>query len=171
MKPKNLKEKILSLSREGKSNAQIVRKLSCSKQIVHYHLTPGYKEKVVALLKKNRKTKEGRLKKLMRQKYENFNKRVTRYKSSTFNPPITFSFMEFMDKITANPTCYITGRTINLEDASSYHIDHIIPVSKGGSNDLSNLGLACKEANLAKGNLLMPELISLCREIINKQSS
>lgn len=33
------------------------------------------------------------------------------------------------------------------------HVDHIVPVSKGGTNDLSNLVTACAECNLGKSNL------------------
>ena len=31
------------------------------------------------------------------------------------------------------------------------HVDHIVPVALGGSNDLSNLVAACSECNIGKG--------------------
>lgn len=31
-----------------------------------------------------------------------------------------------------------------------YHIDHIVPSSRGGSNDISNLALACASCNISK---------------------
>jgi hypothetical protein len=33
-----------------------------------------------------------------------------------------------------------------------WHIDHVIPLSKGGSNDKSNLVLSCVRCNLEKGS-------------------
>ena len=36
-----------------------------------------------------------------------------------------------------------------------YHVDHIIPISKGGSHDIDNLQLATAEWNLKKSNSLM----------------
>ena len=44
--------------------------------------------------------------------------------------------------------CQMCGRTV--EDGIKLHIDHIVPVSKGGSNDMSNLQVLCHECNLAK---------------------
>lgn len=43
-------------------------------------------------------------------------------------------------------TCQYCGRI-------GYSIDHLTPVSRGGSNELSNLILACKECNKLKGDM------------------
>lgn len=40
----------------------------------------------------------------------------------------------------------------------SQHVDHVIPVSKGGTNDLDNLVAACSTCNLAKSDKLLSEL-------------
>ena len=41
--------------------------------------------------------------------------------------------------------CYICHKEL-----SKYHIDHFIPLSKGGTNDAGNLRLACPECNWSK---------------------
>ena len=47
-------------------------------------------------------------------------------------------------------TCQMCGATV--EDGVKLHIDHIIPVSKGGTNDTDNLQVLCHKCNLAKHN-------------------
>lgn len=57
-------------------------------------------------------------------------------------------------------TCQYCGRSgIELE------IDHIVPVSKGGTNDIGNLITACKECNRGKSDTsVLPEGYMLVRE-------
>lgn len=40
---------------------------------------------------------------------------------------------------------------------SIYHVDHAIPIIKGGSNDASNIVIACPTCNLSKGGKLPHE--------------
>jgi len=39
----------------------------------------------------------------------------------------------------------------NGPDVISFHLDHIIPISKGGQNTVENLVLCCRHCNLSKG--------------------
>lgn len=64
-----------------------------------------------------------------------------------------------------NTRCYLTGRAINIEK-DDFALDHKIPVSKEGTNELSNMGIAIPEANASKTNLTLEEYISLCKEVL-----
>lgn len=44
--------------------------------------------------------------------------------------------------------CVFCGRT---SDQTKLHVDHIVPVSKGGRNDPNSLATSCEECNLGKG--------------------
>lgn len=56
-------------------------------------------------------------------------------------------------------TCQYCGRTGQERELE---IDHIVPVSKGGTNDIGNLQTACKECNRGK---LTDEIISQYTEV------
>jgi hypothetical protein len=47
--------------------------------------------------------------------------------------------------------CAQCGTSLHLELAEDEHIDHIVPLAVGGTNDLSNLQLLCAPCNLSKG--------------------
>ena len=61
------------------------------------------------------------------------------------NPPTADQLKEML----ANPCAYCGG--------VSEHIDHIIPLSRGGLHDVSNVTGACVPCNLEKGSKLLSE--------------
>lgn len=46
-----------------------------------------------------------------------------------------------------------------------YHIDHIIPRHRGGTNDESNLQLLCRSCNVKKGTRTMEEFLEYKRQV------
>ena len=45
-------------------------------------------------------------------------------------------------------------------------IDHITPLSRGGTNDIKNLQLACKRCNSMKSNMTMDDMMGQISEIL-----
>lgn len=97
---------------------------------------------------------------ILRMKIARFKRHKGRYPSPDY-------FCEDVLKKFHDNTCYLTGQKIDLNDGESYHLDHIIPSSKGGSNELDNMQLCCKYANVAKSDLDVPSLLDLCKQIIS----
>lgn len=64
--------------------------------------------------------------------------------------------------------CALTGIPIKFED--ELHLDHIIPKSKGGTNDISNLRWVLREANQSKGDLLDEEMKTLFTKILDSMN-
>ena len=61
--------------------------------------------------------------------------------------------------------CYLTGKEIDIEK-DEFNLDHIIPVSKGGNNELENMAVVTPEANAAKTNLTVEEYLDLCKSVL-----
>jgi hypothetical protein len=62
----------------------------------------------------------------------------------------------------ADGYCQLCGKKLKFEDAS---MDHVIPLSVGGLDDLSNLQLACYPCNRFKDNILPEEYVQRIKEI------
>lgn len=63
--------------------------------------------------------------------------------------------------------CPLSGRKITNENIS---VDHIVPLSKGGTHDITNLRLTVKETNYARLNMSDDEFISLCKDVVKYNS-
>jgi 5-methylcytosine-specific restriction endonuclease McrA len=51
--------------------------------------------------------------------------------------------------------CQLQLKDNDRPDAAT--VDHKIPVSRGGTNDMANLASACRECNEGKGNMTLAE--------------
>ncbi len=64
-----------------------------------------------------------------------------------------------------NGRCGLTGRLLTT-GTNEAHLDHIVPLHRGGGSTVDNLRWVCRAANVAKHTLLDSELNDLCREIL-----
>lgn len=59
--------------------------------------------------------------------------------------------------------CLLCGKFVDYDD---FTVDHIVPLAKGGTNDVSNLQCACKRCNSIKQDILPDELNDVLVELI-----
>lgn len=62
-----------------------------------------------------------------------------------------------------NYRCALSGRAITPSNCS---LDHIIPLSRGGTHTKDNAQLVSEEINRAKGMMTEKEFVELCRDVI-----
>lgn len=142
-------EEVQHLKLKGMKRSEIAKELGCSPYLVAYHLRKNSGSSVL-------------LNKLSTFKSANVDrKNRSRVKTSGE----TFGVAQIYNKF-PEPTCYLTGDSIDLKDGSSYTLDHVIPVSRGGTNSLDNLQLASVLANQMKWNMTLDELLDMCEKIL-----
>lgn len=61
-----------------------------------------------------------------------------------------------------NGCCAICGKPVKFKELT---VDHILPLSRGGTNNMDNLQLACKECNLTKNRLTMEQFFNKIWEL------
>lgn len=61
-----------------------------------------------------------------------------------------------------NYQCALTGRHLTPKNAE---LDHVVPRSKGGTNERENLQWLHKQVNRAKGTMTQSEFVAMCQEV------
>lgn len=155
-----MKEQILKLRQQGKSYTEIQEILNCSRGTISYHCGVGQKEKTYLRTIKSRRG----IKSIILRKIDLFINRNLDNKLKYTNR--TLLHEQMYEKIVSNPYCYITGDKIDLSDANSYCLDHIIPFYISQDNSINNLGLTTRDANQSKAHLTLEQYINLCKKVI-----
>lgn len=97
-----------------------------------------------------------------------FRTAVSRFKNVNMeqNELLEYSYHDALEHLGGMKTkCYLTGKEIDIE-TDDFNLDHIIPLDKGGSNELSNMGITIPEANASKTNLTVEEYLDLCKSVL-----
>ena len=174
---KSLKDQILELRVAGKSYREIEKLLNCSKSTISYYCDPNGKDKTITrkrkMIKANpliQKVSSFKLtKNRLKCKAEKFQLRDNTQDNRMGNydsDKIMFNWGDVIQLIIERPTCYLTGDPLNLDDANQISLDHIVPVSKGGTNELSNLGVCTRIANMSKTDMSLIEYIEHCKKVL-----
>lgn len=182
-----IKEQCIHLREEGKTYNEICIILHCSKSTVAYHLNTTTKIAATKWQSEN-KCKDWKYKfmhscsnflnrrdrsKHIRTMCSDWNKKfrthVSEFNNRYKNKGNLANKCYYKDVLTylngTNVKCYLTGTPIDLTK-DDYCFDHIVPVSKGGTNELSNLGVTIPSANYSKHDLTIEEYLSLCKQVL-----
>lgn len=173
-----MKQKILELKNQNIPYKEIAKLLDCPLSLVYYHCTKGQKEKYMERNKKNWKTflstkliDFSKINKPKKDKRKPSKKdiqlitgKITTFKKDTMSNLTTKEFLQKYEN--QEVKCYITGEPIDITKPRTYHFDHIIPKSKGGSSTLDNLGICTKQANLCKHDLSYEDFLDFCKKVI-----
>lgn len=90
-----------------------------------------------------------------------------------FNPAITVDDLKALWDAQGG-RCALTGEVLEARcgenglaaDGAVAQLDHIQPVTRGGSHELSNLRWVTTRVNLAKRNLTDEEFLALCQAVV-----
>jgi len=178
------KDDILRLRAEGKSYRTIAKELGCAKSTVAYHCSEGEKEKSLARKKRDpylglrrkidswKRSVPGERKEFQQSPKSHewkVREKVRRFqmKSKTDTAPILeWTAADLQEKIKNVQSCYLTGRPVDINNYTTFQLDHIEPRSAGGDNSLDNLGVTTPQANYAKGALPLEDFLALCIDVV-----
>lgn len=184
----DIHDKIINLRKQGLSYSKIAEALNCAKSTVSYHCNQSTKDKVNEKVQRQKEEEPWKYKLLKaldnfkcREKgigkvccCKDWNKKLRTAvslfrKSLETMPSKNYTYKDVIEHFGGTTVkCELTGRTIDLL-VDDYNIDHIIPVSRGGNNELDNMAFTIPQANTAKTILQMKNLL-LCAKRYVKTS-
>ena len=176
-----LAKDIIRLRKSGLTYSEISKSLNCSNSTIAYYCNETSKERIKQYQENNKEFYRflKQLDNFKRRKMNtnkisvcaNWNKKFrtacshfrTRDKMELEN---NFTYHDAIDHLGGEITkCYLTGRKIDITK-DDFTLDHIIPVSLGGSCELDNMGITIPEANSMKSNIMLDDFFNLCKEIL-----
>lgn len=187
-------KQIIELRKQGLSYDEIAKQVNCCKSTVSYHCKNQTREKTKKRSEKqtHKRNSEVAWMTLFSRRYNGFcGRKPRKYKKSNLkwkeNGQWWYKFKNVIKKFQLRTDdiimkyyksedalkhlngpytkCYLTGIDIDMTK-DDYQLDHILPTSRGGTNELSNLGITCPEVNQMKGPLTTEELFYWCQKIL-----
>jgi orotate phosphoribosyltransferase-like protein len=176
--------KIVELRKLGLSQKKIAEELKCSKSTVSYYCSPKTKNTIkerennyklenrklfsfknqVSLFR-NRVPGKGKI--LTKNMHRKITAAVSFFKNRNEMKVIkNYTYKDAIEHLGGEQTrCYLTGQAIDI-NKDDYCLDHIVPVSKGGNNELENMGITTPIANASKTDLTLEEYLLLCKQVL-----
>jgi 5-methylcytosine-specific restriction endonuclease McrA len=181
-----MKDRILQLRSQGFSYKQICEALGCTKSLVSYYCGAGQKEKTrsrnirrrdnnpgIQAVERFQRKRAGKRRvksvpsvKDVRDKIRSFQRREGSKLAPLKETGSTFTYHRMLEEYGLTTQCYLTGRPVDLMNSSTYSLDHIVPATRGGTNDFGNMGIACPQANWAKSDMTVEEFVYLCVDVL-----
>ncbi len=137
-------------------NSQVCTKCNTNKPLSEFHKDSSKESGYRAVCKGCRNVLEKDSTQAYRKseagKISNANKkgkRMSRIKSTCDNT-ITSQALNQL-KIDQNHQCYYCKSSLDFSIVRGVHLDHVIPLSKGGAHSITNVVWSCAKCNLSKG--------------------
>ena len=158
-----IKKQVDDLANQGLKHIEIAERLGIKLSKVHtLRMYPERVERARIYARKKREEQK-------RKPFAGLKKKITLFKKRAQYEDrctVDFNLEDVIAKFGDSPKCYLTGLLIDWQDPTSYQLDHITPLSRGGSSNLDNLQISRPEANLMKRHYLPEEFISVCWEVV-----
>lgn len=98
---------------------------------------------------------------LVKRRFFHFRARFLRYRGKRI--PVSAKALASLWK-KQRGLCALSGVRLDR----SANVDHILPVTRGGTSEITNLRWVSRPANLAKNDLTDEEFFVLCRQVLQK---
>jgi 5-methylcytosine-specific restriction endonuclease McrA len=174
------RKKCIELYKSGFGYTRISKALGIARSTVIYVVNPRIRKETINRNHKNKLKYPPFYKKL--SSFLNRRRKITKdYKHNSKNDKLfyakiwafcgrgdimTFTANDVINEFGLKPKCYLTGEELDLNKPRTYQFDHKIPISRGGTNNLDNLGICTSLANRAKSDQTPDEFLNFCKKVL-----